>query len=137
MTARTTAIKVHGETWHVPRGFGRQYLECVKEQHPATLQPGEYLARVRNLLLLIGYEATTEQISEWPLRKRIEAEIYARNVHLRASDNIMQAYPPPDWLPQPWQGDPRDVSHIREDLRGAFEGPGPTRIVEDREATSG
>ena len=28
---RTTKIRVLGETWRVPRGFGRIYLRCVND----------------------------------------------------------------------------------------------------------
>jgi len=57
-------------------------------------------------------------VSEWSLRRRVEALIYAANVHARASDNPVQAHPKPSWLPEPWKG--------RWSGDGAFGGPGGT-----------
>lgn len=134
MAARTTTIAVlvgsTVEYWDVPRGFGALYRRVARDHLDliAKGRPGKLIGQVQDLLRLVGYEASSEVIAEWPLRKRIEAEIYAANVHARAGDNPVQRYPKPDWLPDPWQGPPPDLSHIREDLRGAFAGPGPTEV---------
>lgn len=101
-----TLIKVGDERWNVPYGFGRQYVEEAREQTRLfhEKRPGEIVECVLTLLGLIGYTATTETISDWDLRKRVEAVVYARNVHLRASDNPLRAHPPLKWLPEPWRG---------------------------------
>jgi hypothetical protein len=131
MKPPTTKIKVLDATWRVPRGFGATYRRVLKD-HFALLaagEPGKLISEVIDLLALVGYNATREQVADWDLRKRVEAVIYAANEHLRASDNPIQRYPRPSWLPdQPWKGPPRDVSSIRADLRGAFEGPSGTPI---------
>jgi len=128
---RTTTIRVLGETWRVPRGFGSSYRRAAK--HDLTLaraaKPGEVIGGIIDLLALIGYDATVAQVADWDLRKRVEAVIYAATEHARASDNPVQRHPRPSWLPErPWQGPPTDVSHIRADLRGAFAGPSGTPI---------
>ena len=79
-----------------PRGFGAAYRRTAKE--PA---PPETLS---SLLSLIGYEATGEAIANWSLVRRVQGEVHAVNVHLRASDNALQRHPRPDWMPEPWQG---------------------------------
>lgn len=104
---KTTRITVmRGVHWEVPRGFGVQYREAAREQleELSKGKPGEVIGRIRDLLLLIGYEASISTVAEWDLRKRVEAEVYALNVHLRASDNPIQAHPKLTWLPEPWKG---------------------------------
>jgi hypothetical protein len=133
MKARTTKIVVNGETWRVPRGFGRTYARTAKDDLALALaaKPGEVIGTVIDLLALIGYTATIEQVADWDLRKRVEAVVYAATEHARASDNPVQRHPRPSWLPdRPWQGPPADVSRIRADLRGVFAGPSGTPIVE-------
>ena len=132
MKVRTTKIRVLDETWHVPRGFGAAYRRLLKDHFGliAVGEPGKLISEVIDLLALIGYEATVEQVADWDLRKRVEAVIYAATEHARASDNPVQRYPRPSWLPDPWQGPPRNVSRIRADLRGAFEGPSGTPVAE-------
>jgi hypothetical protein len=95
---KTVQIVVDGQTWQVPRGFGAEY------QRQAKLQRNALVGQVRDLLLLVGYDAAEEIIAAWPFRKQVEASVYAVNVHLRASDNILPSYPRPDWLPEPFQG---------------------------------
>jgi hypothetical protein len=114
MTTRTTIIRVHGEAWRVPGGFGRIYRETASDNPTAS--------EVVCLLGLIGYQATPGQVIGWSLRRRVEAVIYASNVHARASDNPVQRHPPLDWLPDPWKG-PRQGE-------GAFAGPSPTPVPE-------
>ncbi|HSX22857.1 MAG TPA: hypothetical protein VLE97_08810 [Gaiellaceae bacterium] len=128
---RTTQIRVLDETWRVPRGFGAVYKRTLKDHFKliADGKPGELISEVVDLLALVGYEATREQVADWNLRKRVEAVIYAATEHARASDNPIPRHPRPSWLPeQPWKGPPADVSHIREDLRGVFAGPRGTPI---------
>lgn len=129
----TTAIHARDETWRAPRGFGAAYRRVLKDHFAriAAGTAGTFISAVIDLLALVGYTATVEQVAAWDLHKRVEAYIYAASVHARASDNHGPRYPRPLWLPNPWQGPPVDVSHIREDLRGAFLGPSGTPIVED------
>lgn len=129
----TTTIRVRNETWCVPRGFGKQYLRIAKDDlaHAGAGKPGEVIGTIIDLLALVGYHATVGQVADWDLRRRVEAVVYAANVHMRASDNPVQRHPRPSWLPdRPWQGPPADTSRIRADLRGAFAGPSGTPIVE-------
>lgn len=132
---RTTSIRVRAlkETWRVPRGFGAAYRREIRRQFEllGTGKPGQVISVVSDLLALIGYEATREQIADWTHRKRVEAVIYAATEHARASDNPSPRHPRPDWLPErAWQGPPVDTRRIRADLRGAFAGPSGTPIVE-------
>jgi hypothetical protein len=134
VTPRTVEIRVLNETWDVPRGFGAAYKRVLKD-HFALLaagRPGKLISEVVDLLALVGYEVTREQVADWELRKRVEAVVYAGTEHLRASDNPIPRHPRPSWLPErPWSGPPGDVSSIRSDLRGAFEGPRGTPIVDE------
>ena len=133
MKTRTTKIKVRDEVWRVPRGFGAAYRRTLNDHFAliAAGEPGKLITEVIDLLALVGYEATVEQVSEWDLRKRVEAAIYAATEYARASDNPVQRHPRPSWLPaRPWQGPPADTSRIREDLRGVFAGPRGTPIVQ-------
>ena len=128
---RTTKIRVLDETWKVPHGFGAAYRRVLKDHFAliAAGEPGKLISEVIDLLALIGYEATVDQVADWDLRRRVEAVIYAATEHARASDNPVQRHPRPSWLPErPWQGSPTDVRHIRADLRGAFAGPSGTPI---------
>ena len=134
MKTRTTKIRVLKETWRVPRGFGAVYRRTLKDHFAliAAGEPGKLISEVIDLLALIGYAATADQVADWDLRKRVEAVIYAATEHARASDNPVQRYPRPSWLPeQPWKGPDADVSGIRADLRGVFAGPSGTPIVEE------
>lgn len=130
---KTTKIRVRNETWSVPRGFGKAYLRTAKDDlaMAGKGEPGEVISSVIDLLALVGYSATPEQVADWDLRKRVEAVVYAATEHLRASDNPGPRHPRPSWLPErPWQGPPADTSRIRADLRGVFDGPSGTPIVE-------
>lgn len=130
---RTTPIRVLNETWRVPRGFGAAYRRVLKDHFAliAAGEPGKLISEVIDLLALIGYDATVDQVADWDLRRRVEAVIYAATEHARASDNPVQRHPRPSWLPdRAWQGPPADVSGIRADLRGAFAGPSGTPIAE-------
>lgn len=95
-----------------PVGFAAAYRRVRLD--PAT--PEE----LSLLLSLVGYEARPAAIARWPLEKRVEAEVYAVNVHLRASDNVLRRCPRPSWLTEPWQGTPAG--------EGVFEGPGGTVV---------
>jgi hypothetical protein len=121
--SKTTKIRVLGETWHVPRGFGRVYARVLREDIALFRagKPGEISGRVIDLLGLIGYEVTLAQVADWDLRRRVEAVVYAANEYARASDNPLPRHPHPSWLPdQPWQGPMRG--------KGAFAGPSGTPI---------
>ena len=126
--ARVTKIRVLDETWRVPRGFGAAYRRVVKDHLPliGAGKPGQLIGSVIDLLGLVGYHATIEQVADWDLRRRVEAVIYAATEHARASDNPIQRHPRPSWLPEdPWKGPP-----IGE---GIFHGPGGTPIPLDQE----
>jgi hypothetical protein len=122
---RTTAIRVLDETWRVPRGFGAAYRRVLEDHFEliAAGEPGKLISEVIDLLALVGYDATVDQVADWDLRKRVEAVIYAGTEYARASDNPVPRYPRPSWLPKmPWQGPQRG--------EGAFAGPSGTPIVE-------
>jgi len=104
---RPTKIRVLNETWHVPRGFGAAYRRLLKDHFKriANGEPGKIIGEVIDLLGLVGYHATIDQVANWDLRKCVEAVIYAASEHARASDNPIQQHPRPSWLPErPWQG---------------------------------
>jgi hypothetical protein len=122
---RTTKIRVLDEVWRVPRGFGAAYRRVLKDHFAlmAAGEPGKLISEVIDLLGLVGYHATVEQVAGWDLRRRVEAVIYAANDHARASDNPLPRYARPSWLPErPWRGSERG--------EGAFAGPGGTPIAE-------
>lgn len=102
---KTTRISVmRGVSWDVPHGFGVQYREAARRQllELSEGKPGKVIGRIRDLLGLIGYEVSISVVMTWDLRKRVEAEVYAFNVHLRAGDNPIPAHPKLPWLPAPW-----------------------------------
>lgn len=80
-----------------PSGFGRAYARVASDPaEPAVLS---------GLLALVGYDARPSVVAGWSLDRRVQAEVYATNVHLRASDNRgLRRHPHPDWLPPPWGG---------------------------------
>jgi len=122
---RTTKIRVLDEIWHVPRGFGAAYRRVLRD-HFARLsagEPGKLISEVIDLLGLVGYQVSPEQVSSWNLRKRVEAVVYAGTEHARASDNPVQRHPRPRWLPErAWQGPDQG--------EGVFGGPGGTPVME-------
>jgi hypothetical protein len=126
MKPRTTTICILGEAWHVPRGFGRAYVRAAEADLAlaTACKSGEVIAGVIDLLVLVGYAATVEQVADWDLRRRVEAVVYAGTEHARASDNPVPRHPRPSWLPErPWQGPERG--------EGVFAGPTGTQIVEN------
>lgn len=90
MKQRTVMIRVQGETWHVPFGFGAAYTRCSRADFDAET--------IRDLLELVGYTADLTAIVGWPLRKRVEAEVYCSSLYLRASDNGTPVPPCPAWM---------------------------------------
>lgn len=93
----STAIRVDGQTWFVPRGFGTWYKAYAKGE----LTP----SCIRDCIELIGYTASDKEIEYWGKLKRVQAIVYAVNVHLRASDNPIRRHPKPDWITvDPWKG---------------------------------
>lgn len=127
----TTTIFVNDERWKVPRGFGAAYKREAQQQLELIAQgkPGAIVGAIQDLMALVGYAPTVAAIADWPLRKRVEAVVYAVNVHLRASDNAIQRHPDLEWLPESWKGTRAErPAHIRPDLWGAFDGPTPTEI---------
>lgn len=121
------------QNWSVPRGFGVAYREEAERQLKLFWQhkPGKMIDAVIDMMALIGYGPTRKAVADWDLRRRVEAIVYATNVHLRAGDNIIRRHPELPWLRdvEPWQGPPaKRPPHIRPDLWGAFAGPTPTPI---------
>lgn len=92
-------VEVHisnHETWSVPKGFGVHYRRAARDLSSAQV--------LRDLLELVGWTADLDTISTWPKQARVEAEVYAVRVHLRAGDNIVTVPPRPRWFPEPWKG---------------------------------
>ena len=121
--AHVTKIKVLGETWRVPRGFGRAYARAARDDLALAraAKPGRVIGTVVDLLALVGYDATVAQVADWDLRRRVEAVVYAATEHARASDNPVRRHPRPSWLPaDSWKGSQRG--------KGAFMGPSGTPI---------
>lgn len=119
----TTAIRILGETWRVPRGFGRVYARAAKDDLAMVRRgkPGAMISSVIDLLALVGYAVTLKQVVDWDLRKRVEAVVYAATEYARASDNPVQRHPRPSWLTEdPWRGPERNI--------GVWRGPTPTLI---------
>lgn len=122
---RTTKIRVLDEIWHVPRGFGAAYQRVLRDHFSqlAAGEPGKLMSEVIDLLALIGYQVSLEQVSDWNLRSRVEAVVFAGVEHARASDNPVPRHPRPCWLPQrAWQGPVQG--------EGVFAGPSGTPLVE-------
>jgi hypothetical protein len=122
MPRRVIQIRVLGSTWLVPYGFGVVYGRVAAEhiEYDRTGKPERLLETVSDMLGLVGYEAPAEVVKGWNLRKRVEAEVYAANVHARASDNPIRKHPRPAWMPDAWLGPERG-----SDVWG---GPGPTPL---------
>lgn len=120
MTSDTTTVRVDATTtWEVPYGFGGAFREALFNQRSATLE--DTYRTLSDLLALVGYEASSEAIATWDLRKRIEAEVHAVREHLAASDNPVRRFPRPSWMPEPWNGS--------ESGEGVFAGPGGTVLA--------
>lgn len=101
---RTTTVIVGGEPWAVPRGFGATYMRVAKSWTKSAAQSCQLLS---DILSLVGYEVSATAVAAWPLRRRIEAEVWAISVHSRASDNLIAVPPRPEWMPDPWKGPER------------------------------
>ena len=112
-------VSIDGHKRKVPWGFGRCYREVEKD-----LAPPEVL---RDILELVGYTADPTEIARWPVFRRIEAQVYAGNEHLSASDNPVMRHPKPEWFGalEPWKGPVRG--------EGVFAGPGPTVLPTELE----
>ena len=124
---RTTPIRVKGQTWRVPRGFGAVYSRVVKADLEliGRGKPDTVLRGIVDVLALIGYAETPEQVADWDLRKCVEASVYAATEHACAGDNHVRRHPRPRWLPaHPWQGGLVTASP------GVFSGPAGTPIKE-------
>lgn len=113
---RTTRIRVHGETWDVPFYFGVAYSSALA--HLEKHGDGS-LDILRDVLGLVGYDVSIMTLTTWPLRKKVEAYVFAWYEHLSAGDNPVPRHPKLDWLPEPWRGPEQE---------GFFGGPGPTEI---------
>jgi len=86
-----------------PAGFQAAYDRV--ERDPACPQV------LSDLLALVGYEAPPSVVKTWSLERRVEAEVYATNVHLIASDNRgLRRHPHPAWMPPAWGGSTEGAS---------------------------
>jgi hypothetical protein len=93
---RLTRIRVDGASWVVPHGFGRHYARCARTPASPVF--------LRDLLALVGYDASDAYVRRLSLRERVEVEVYATREHAAASDNPVQRHPRPSHLPPPWRG---------------------------------
>lgn len=116
---RTTPIKVGSEVWQVPLGFGTDYRRRLDSPSDPD--------RLIILLHLVGYTASVDTVTAWPMRRRIEAEAYAERTHLIASDNILQPHPRPEWMGKPWCGPRETVDGI--EVEGVWASNGPTVLT--------
>lgn len=116
----TTVRTPFGE-WAVPRGFGREYKRVARDHAHALAagHPGEVIRSIQDILGLVGYAPTVDAIAEWDPRQRVEAVVYAANVHTRASDNVVQRHPPLPWLPAPWIGAGHGADLVPTPIGGA------------------
>jgi hypothetical protein len=97
-----TTIKLgDGGEWKVPFGFGAAYVRELRTARDNRMSDANTL---KEILGLIGYEVEARVVHGWSLRRRVEALVYAANVHARASDNPIPRHPKPEWLPEPWAG---------------------------------
>ena len=115
-------IKVNGEDWAVPRGFGRIYAHTAR-QFSRWLGAGDARRVVRHVsdaMGLVGYDVASGALLKWTVRQCVEAYIFAVYEYANASDNPVRRHPRPGWLPEPWRGPAWG--------RGAFAGPGPTPL---------
>jgi len=78
-----------------PSGYKDAYERTAKDPASATV--------LVDLLGLVGLTVTAEEVAEWSLVRRVQAEVWACATHAKASDNIVRRLPRPDWLPEPWQ----------------------------------
>jgi len=82
------------ENYTAPLGFRSKYLTCLKDMaSPRVLS---------DILGLVGYDVDPITVEGWSREKRVQLEVYACNVHARASDNIIRKHPKPAWLPESW-----------------------------------
>lgn len=102
--AEPAALRTSGAVEEPPPGFKGAYARAARD--PAEPQV------LSDLLSLVGYEASARAIASWPMERRIEAEVHAVNVHLRASDNVLRKHPRPAWMPEPWEGVPEGESSV-------------------------
>lgn len=119
---RQVVVRVLGKIWMAPYGFGVIYRQVAAEhiEYDRTGKPERLFETVSDMLGLIGYSASAEVVKSWSLRKRVEAEVHAANVHARASDNPIRKHPRPSWMPGAWLGPERG--------EGVWGGPGPTPL---------
>lgn len=117
----TTRIRVRdGDkivAWQVPRGFGKDYKWRARNNGP---KPSQLLS----LLELVGYTARLEDVEQWSLFRRVQAEAYAARLHLNASDNGLQRHPRPKWMRAPW-----GEEETKGDSMGIYTGRGPTVLT--------
>lgn len=82
--------------FEAPLGFRSKYRVCAKDMASPQI--------LADILGLIGYDAKPDDIKGWSNEKRVQLEVYACNVHLRAtSDNIIRKHPKPEWLKEAWE----------------------------------
>ena len=114
-TVRVQVTRGAMGAWEVPRGFGRHYRQCARS--PASF------AVLRDLLGLVGYNASDAYVRRLSLRERVELEVYATREHASASDCIVRRHPRPAHLPPPWRG------QVVEGVQSAARFDAPTRLL--------
>lgn len=98
-----------------PRGAVFEVVDGTKEATDATVEACTTLG------LLVGYDMADEYAEALCEEHRIEFAEWARALHFYASDNAVDVPARPDWLPEPWQGEPE----------GFGRGPTPLTLSED------
>jgi hypothetical protein len=103
-----TAIRVNGETWNVPNGFGRAYraVQAEREKWLAMGRPGTARAMAEDALAAVGY--LPRDAAYWPARKQVEAIVWARRLcqqEVAPTGRPAPLHPRPRWLrAEPWKG---------------------------------
>jgi hypothetical protein len=94
---KKTRVRVSvSEWWTVPHGFGRHYARCASDPAPLDV--------LRDILGLVGYDASEAYLRTLTLFQRVELEVHAAREHASASDAPIRRLPRPSHLPPPWRG---------------------------------
>lgn len=64
------------------------------------------------MLGLVGYDPDAAWLGNLTDQEARDAEWWAGMLHLRASDNPVRRYPRPEFLPEPWEGEPTEAGNL-------------------------